>query len=57
MAARSKGKRRAPLMESDTEAALRRRGTELLGLILIAIVIALNAGAAALKETAQRSLG
>jgi S-DNA-T family DNA segregation ATPase FtsK/SpoIIIE len=37
MAARSKGKRRAPLMESDTEAALRRRGTELLGLILIAL--------------------
>ncbi|HVH01522.1 MAG TPA: DNA translocase FtsK 4TM domain-containing protein, partial [Amaricoccus sp.] len=37
MAARTKGKRRAPLMESDTEAALRRRGTELLGLILIAL--------------------
>ena len=35
MAARSKAKRRAPLMESDTEAALRRRGTELVGLILI----------------------
>ena len=37
MAARTKGKRRAPLMESDTEAALRRRGTELVGLILIAL--------------------
>ena len=35
MAARSKAKRRAPLMESDTEEALRRRGTELLGLILL----------------------
>ena len=37
MAARTKAKRRAPLMESDTEAALRRRGTELVGLILIAL--------------------
>ena len=41
MAARTKGKRRAPLMESDTEAALRRRGTELLGLILIALAVGL----------------
>ena len=32
MASRAKTKRRAPLMESDTEAALRRRGTELVGL-------------------------
>ena len=37
MAARSKAKRRAPLIESDTEEALRRRGTELLGLILLAL--------------------
>jgi DNA segregation ATPase FtsK/SpoIIIE, S-DNA-T family len=38
MAARSKSKRRrAPLIESDTEAALRRRGTELVGLILIGL--------------------
>ncbi len=37
MAARSKAKRRAPLVESDTEEALRRRGTELLGLILLAL--------------------
>ena len=37
MAARTRAKRRAPLMESDTEAALRRRGTELVGLILIAL--------------------
>jgi S-DNA-T family DNA segregation ATPase FtsK/SpoIIIE len=36
MAAR-KAKRRAPLVESDTEEALRRRGTELLGLILIGL--------------------
>jgi S-DNA-T family DNA segregation ATPase FtsK/SpoIIIE len=36
MAAR-KGRRRAPLMESGTEAALRRRGAELLGLLLIGI--------------------
>lgn len=35
MAARTKAKRRAPLMESDTEAALRRRGKELVGLILV----------------------
>ncbi|MBP7001050.1 DNA translocase FtsK 4TM domain-containing protein [Amaricoccus sp.] len=37
MAPRSKTKRRSPLVESDTEEALRRRGTELLGLILIGI--------------------
>ena len=37
MAARSKAKRRAPLVESDTEEALRRRGTELLGLILLGL--------------------
>jgi S-DNA-T family DNA segregation ATPase FtsK/SpoIIIE len=37
MAARSKAKRRAPLIESDTEEALRRRGTELFGLILLAL--------------------
>ena len=37
MAPRSKAKKRAPLMESDTEDALRRRGTELIGLILIGI--------------------
>ena len=37
MAPRSKAKKRAPLMESDTEDALRRRGTELLGLILMGI--------------------
>ncbi len=37
MASRTKTRRRAPLMESDTEAALRRRGTELVGLILIAL--------------------
>jgi S-DNA-T family DNA segregation ATPase FtsK/SpoIIIE len=36
MAAR-KAKRRAPLVESDTEEALRRRGAELLGLILIGL--------------------
>jgi S-DNA-T family DNA segregation ATPase FtsK/SpoIIIE len=36
MASRSK-KRRAPLMESDTEEALRRRGAELLGLVLIGL--------------------
>jgi S-DNA-T family DNA segregation ATPase FtsK/SpoIIIE len=39
MATRTKSKRRAPLMESDTEAALRRRGTELVGLVLIGIAI------------------
>ena len=37
MAHARKAKRRAPLMESDTEAALRRRGTELVGLVLIAL--------------------
>ena len=37
MAQRAKAKRRSPLMESDTEEALRRRGTELLGLILIGV--------------------
>jgi DNA segregation ATPase FtsK/SpoIIIE, S-DNA-T family len=37
MASRSKGKRRARLVESDTEEALRRRGAELLGLILAGI--------------------
>ncbi len=37
MAPRAKAKRRSPLMESDTEEALRRRGTELLGLILAAL--------------------
>ena len=37
MATRRKTKRRAPLMESDTEAALRRRGRELVGLLLIGI--------------------
>ncbi len=37
MAPRAKAKRRSPLMESDTEEALRRRGTELLGLILLGI--------------------
>ncbi len=37
MAARAKAKRRAPLIESETEEALRRRGAELLGLILIGI--------------------
>ena len=37
MAARSKSKRRAPLMESDTEVALRRRGAELIGLLLLGI--------------------
>ncbi len=37
MAARTKAKPRARLMESDTEEALRRRGTELLGLILILV--------------------
>lgn len=37
MAARTKSKRRAPLMESDTEAALRRRGKELVGLVLITV--------------------
>src|SRR5262245_45046297 len=36
MAAR-KARRRAPLMESDTEEALRRRGAELLGLMLIGL--------------------
>ncbi len=34
---RKKAKARAPLMESDTEAALRRRGSELVGLLLIGI--------------------
>jgi S-DNA-T family DNA segregation ATPase FtsK/SpoIIIE len=37
MAQRAKPRRRSPLMESGAEEALRRRGTELLGLILIAI--------------------
>ncbi len=37
MAARPKPKSRTRLVESDTEQALRRRGTELLGLILIAL--------------------
>ncbi len=37
MAPRSRTKRRSPLMENDTEEALRRRGTELLGLILMAL--------------------
>ncbi len=37
MAARSKGRRRVALMESDTEDALRRRGTELLGMILLGL--------------------
>jgi S-DNA-T family DNA segregation ATPase FtsK/SpoIIIE len=37
MAARTKAKRRARLVESDTEEALRRRGAELLGLILLGI--------------------
>ncbi|MFQ8430819.1 DNA translocase FtsK 4TM domain-containing protein [Amaricoccus sp. W119] len=37
MAARSKTKVRARLVETDTEIALRRRGAELLGLILIAL--------------------
>ncbi len=37
MATRAKSKRRSPLMESDTEEALRRRGAELIGLILVAI--------------------
>ncbi|MEM8570815.1 MAG: DNA translocase FtsK [Pseudomonadota bacterium] len=37
MATRAKGKRRAPLIESETEEALRRRGAEFLGLILIAV--------------------
>lgn len=37
MAARPKSKSRTRLVESDTEEALRRRGTELLGLILIGL--------------------
>ena len=37
MAAHTKAKRRAPLMETDTEDALRRRGAELLGLVLIVV--------------------
>ena len=37
MASRTKARRRAPLMESDTEAALRRRGSELVGLVLLAV--------------------
>jgi S-DNA-T family DNA segregation ATPase FtsK/SpoIIIE len=37
MASRAKAKRRNPLVESDTEEALRRRGTELVGLILMAL--------------------
>ena len=37
MAARSKAKTRTRLVESDTEEALRRRGTELLGLILVSL--------------------
>jgi len=37
MASRAKTKRRSPLMESEAEEALRRRGTELLGLILTGI--------------------
>ena len=37
MASRSKTRRRAPLMESGTEAALRRRGTELVGLVLLGL--------------------
>ncbi|HRO12968.1 DNA translocase FtsK 4TM domain-containing protein [Amaricoccus sp.] len=37
MASHSKAKRRAPLMESDTELALRRRGAELIGLLLVGI--------------------
>ncbi len=37
MAARKKSKRRTPLMERDTEATLRRRGSELVGLVLIGI--------------------
>ena len=39
MATRTRTKARAPLMESDTEAALRRRGTELVGLILLGLAI------------------
>jgi S-DNA-T family DNA segregation ATPase FtsK/SpoIIIE len=37
MATRRKPRRRAPLMESGTEAALRRRGRELAGLVLIGV--------------------
>ena len=37
MARRRKTPPRAPLMESDTEAALRRRGSELIGLVLIVL--------------------
>ncbi|MFT3972649.1 MAG: DNA translocase FtsK 4TM domain-containing protein [Amaricoccus sp.] len=37
MATRRKTAPRAPLMESDTEAALRRRGSELVGLVLIVL--------------------
>ena len=37
MASRAKTKRRSPLMESEAEEALRRRGTELLGLILTGV--------------------
>jgi DNA segregation ATPase FtsK/SpoIIIE, S-DNA-T family len=37
MAARTRAKRRTRLVESDTEEALRRRGAELLGLVLAAI--------------------
>ncbi len=39
MAARTKGKRRAPLMERDTEVALRRRGTELVGIVLLGVAV------------------
>ena len=37
MATTRKKARRAPLMESDTEQALRRRGSELIGLVLLGI--------------------
>ena len=37
MAHRAKAKRRSPLMESDAEEALRRRGAELAGLALMAV--------------------
>ena len=40
MTARSKAKRRAPLMQSDTEAALRRRASELVGLVLLGLACA-----------------
>ncbi len=39
MASRTKAKRRAPLIESDTEEALRKRGAELIGLILLLLSV------------------